>query len=304
MSGINTNRSNIALPMEVATEILQKTQDESAVMKLARKITLPGTGLTFPVISGDPEASWVDETDPKPVSNPSLTTKIMQPYKLAVIVPFSDEFARDYKALYDALIARLPLALARKFDATVFNGTAPGSNFDVLTNVTAQAIGGTGGIYAALVAADTDIAEHDGVMNGFAMSPQAKGELLSALDNNDRPLFVNSAADGAIPRLLGAPCYYSKGVYGAGNAASGTAGEEGYVAAKPDVLGFAGDWTQAVYGTVEGVKIDMSNQATLTISNSAVNLWERNMFAVRAEIEVGFRADTYCFNKLTRTHAA
>ena len=48
----------------------------------------------------------------------------------------------------------------------------------------------------------------------------------------------------------------------------------------------------------------MSNQATLTISDQAVNLWERNMFAVRAEIEIGFRADTYCFNKLTRTHSA
>lgn len=292
MSGINTNRSNVNLPTEVASEILQKTQDESAVMSLARGIVLPGNGLTFPVISGDPEAAWVDETDAKPVSNPTLTTKIMQPYKLAVIVPFSDEFARDYKALYDALIARLPLALARKFDATVFNGTAPGSNFDVLTNVTAQAIGGTGGIYAALVAADTDIAEHDGVMNGFAMSPQAKGELLSALDGDDRPIFITSAADGAIPQLLGAPVKYSKGVYKAGTAQN------------PDVIGFAGDWTQAIYGTVEGVKIDMSNQATLTISNAAVNLWERNMFAVRAEIEIGFRADTNCFNKLTRVHSA
>ena len=43
----------------------------------------------------------------------------------------------------------------------------------------------------------------------------------------------------------------------------------------------------------------MSNQATLTIGGSQVNLWERNMFAVRAEIEVGFRADTTVFNKIT-----
>ena len=57
-----------------------------------------------------------------------------------------------------------------------------------------------------------------------------------------------------------------------------------------------------MYGTVEGVKISISDEATLTISNSAVNLWEHNMFAVRAEIEVGFVADTYCFNKIVRTH--
>lgn len=307
MSGISTNRTNITLPIEIANEIIQKTQDESAVMKLARKIALPGTGLVFPMITGDPEANWVAETSAKPVSNPSLSTKTMTPYKLAVIVPFSDEFARDYATLYDALVARIPGALAKKFDGTVFNGTAPGSGFDVLTGCTAQSIdvvGSSGGIYSALVAADTDISTHDGDLNGFALSPQARGELLSALDADKRPIFINSVAEGAIPRLIGQPVYYSRGLYFAGNAASGTSGESGYVAAKADVLGFAGDWTKAWYGTVQGVKIDISNQATLTISETAVNLWEHNMFAVKAEIEVGFVADTTVFNKLTRTHSA
>ena len=103
-----------------------------------------------------------------------------------------------------------------------------------------------------------------------------------------------NVAEGAIPRLLGHPVYYSKGTYKAGTSGSG---------ATPDVIGFAGDWTKAWYGTVEGVKIDISNQATLTISNTAVNLWEHNMFAVKAEIEVGFIADTNVFNRITRTHA-
>ena len=291
MAGINTNRSNITLPTEVSSEILQKTQEQSAVMQLARQIALPGRGLTIPVITGDPEASWVDETDAKPVSNPSLSTKIMQAYKLAVIVPFSDEFSRDMASLYDALVARLPLALALKFDQTVFHGTAPGSNFDTLADITAQTISGTGNsIYKALVNSDTNIAVAGGILNGFALSPQAKGEMLSAVDDNKRPLFINSVADGAVPRLIGAPVSYSKAVYKAGDAST------------QDTLGFAGDWTQAMYGTVEGVKIDVSDQATLTIGEAAVNLWERNMFAVRAEIEVGFRADTTMFQKITRAH--
>ena len=296
MAGINTNRSNITLPNEISSEILQKTQEASAVMQLARQIALPGRGLTIPVITGDPEATWVDETDPKPVSNPGMSTKIMQAYKLAVIVPFSDEFQRDMRSLYDALIARLPGALALKFDNTVFHGAAPGSNFDTLTGVGAKSISGTGNsIYNALVASDTDIAVAGGILNGFALSPQGKGELLSAVDSNKRPLFINSVTEGAIPRLIGAPVHYSKAVYKAGNQST------------EDVIGFAGDWTQAMYGTVEGIKIDMSNQATLTVGTGddaqTINLWQRNMFAVRAEIEVGFRADTDMFTKLTRTHA-
>ena len=35
-----------------------------------------------------------------------------------------------------------------------------------------------------------------------------------------------------------------------------------------------------------------------------INLWQRNMFAVRAEIEVGFVAQTNFFNALTRAHQA
>ena len=71
-----------------------------------------------------------------------------------------------------------------------------------------------------------------------------------------------------------------------------------------DVGGYHGDWTQAMYGTVEGVVIDYSSDATLVIGDQPVSLFQHNMFAVRAEIEVGFRADTNCFNLLTAAAAA
>ena len=289
-TGVATNRSNFELPTSVSTEILQKTQEQSAIMQLARQIALPGWGLMIPVITSDPEAEWVAETGVKPVKNPGMERKVMQAYKLAVIVPFSNEFRRDASNLYNALVGRLPLALAQKFDGTVFHGTAPGSNFDTLANVTAQSLATTAsaGAYDGLVAADMDIAAHDGVLNGFVLSPAGRGELLSAKDGNDRPLFINSVAEGAIPMILGQRTYMSKAAYKAGS---------------PNVIGFAGDWTQAMYGIVEGVKVDISEQATLTagtVQNPVtINLWQQNMFAVRAEIEVGFVADTDCFNKLT-----
>lgn len=274
------NRASIALPSEVSSEILQKTQEQSAVMQLARQISLPGRGLTVPVITGDPEAAWVGETDKKPVSNPTVDKKLMQAYKLAVIETFSMEFRRDVPALYDALIARLPLALAQKFDATVFGSvTVPGENFDTLKACTAQEIGTNA--YGGLVAADADIATHNGIMNGIVLSPSGKSILLSAVDANKRPLFVNSVAEGAIPMVLGVRTVQSKGAN---------------VTGSPAIVGYAGDWTQAVYGTVEGVQIAVSDQATV----GSVNTWEQNMFAVRAEIELGFRADTTVFNALTK----
>ena len=105
-TGVEINRSNIVLPTDISSEILQKTQEESAIMRLARRVALPGNGLTIPMITGDPTAGWVDETGVKPVSNPSLDKKVMQAYKLAVIEVFSMEFVRDLKALYDTQVQR------------------------------------------------------------------------------------------------------------------------------------------------------------------------------------------------------
>ena len=293
MSGIPTNRTNITLPADVSQEIIAKTVEDSAIMRLARQITLPGRGATIPVITADPEAAWVSETGSKTVSNPTLTTKLMAAYKLAVIVPFSDEFRRDVSTLYDEIVRRIPYALANKFDKTVIGAVSkPGSDFDNFASCTAQSL--SSDAYAGLVAADTDIATHGGILNGFALSPQAKGVLLAACDDNGRPLFINSVAEGVIPQILGAKTYINSGLYKAGSAASDDD------PAVPNIVGIAGDWNKAMFGTVEGVQVAFSSDATLDLgSETTVNLFQSNMFAVRAEIEIGFRADTSAFNLLT-----
>ena len=297
MSGINTNRTNLTLPSDVSQDIMAKTTEASAIMQLARRVELPGRGLTIPVITSDAAAAWVAETAEKPVSNPSISSKLMTPYKLAVIVPFSKEFLRDMKALYDELVRRLPNALGLEFDKTVIGAVVkPGDNFDNFASCTAQSMiaTSTASLYDGLVAADTDVATHGGMLNGWALSPQAKGLLLGATDNQGRPLFVNNVAEGAVPMILGAKTKFGKGLYKAG-----TAGTDG----TPAVVGVGGDWSQAMYGTVAGVEISVSDQASLTVGSGTeaqiLNLWQRNMVAVRAEIEVGFRADTSCFDLLT-----
>lgn len=283
-TGIEINRTSIALPTDVSAEVIQKTQEASAVMQLAREITLPGRGLTIPVITDDPTAAWVGETDNKPVSKPSLSEKVMRGYKLAVIVPFSNQFRRDLPSLYNAIIERIPGVLGQKFDNTVFGGTAkPGSDFDNFASVNAHSL--SSDAYQGLVDADTDISMNGGITNGYVISPQGKGILLAATDDNDRPLFINNISEGAVPMILGSKSQISKGAF---------------ISGSPNVIGFAGDWTKAMYGIVEGVDISFSSDASLTLGDgTTINLFQRNMFAVRAEIEIGFVADTSVFTKLT-----
>lgn len=284
---VDTNRgtTGIQLPAQLSAEIWAGAQEESAVMRLAQPITLPGSGITVPIITGDPAADWVAETAEKPVGKSSFGFKQMTPYKIAVIELFSNEFRRDLPALYAELVRRLPASIGKKFDETVFNGTAPGSNFDVLTNSTAVAIGGTG-TYGKLVTALETIATTDAELTGWAISPQAEALLLKATDGNNRPLFIpNANDDRAINNLLGARVERSRRVYKAGT---------------PNVIGFAGDWAQARYGVVDGINIAISEEATINTGTELVNTWQRNMFAVRVEAEVGFVVrNAAAFVKLT-----
>lgn len=282
-SGVPTNRTNVDLPAEVSDVILSKVQESSKVMSLARQMPLPGRGAAINVLLSDPTAAWAGETEAKAVSNPTVATKILRGYTLAVIVPFSNQFRRDEAALYDAIVEKLPDALGRKFDETVFFGNAPGSDFDTLANVTAQSLASD--VYQGLVAADTDIALHGGISNGYIFSAQGKGLLLGAVDTTKRPIFTYDATSRDIPRVLGQRTEVTKAAFKSGN---------------PSTIGFAGDWNQAVWGMVDGVKISFSEDATLKLAdNSEINLFQQNMFAVRAEIEVGFRALTDAFNALT-----
>lgn len=297
MAGIPTNRTAISLPTELAREVIQIARGQSAIMQLARRITLPGRGLSIPTITGDPEAEWVNETDAKPVKEAYIGMKVMQGYTMAVILPFSNQFRRDMASLYDAIVDRLPGALAQKFDQTVMGAVqAPGSNFDTFGSTRVVNINPAAGsgdtTYGGLVKADDSVADYGGMLNGFGLSAKGRSILLGTTDNDGRPLFINNVSEGAIPRLLGAPVVYGQGLY---TVVEGDDEDQ-------SIYGVAGDWTQAMYGIVEGVDISISDQASLTMTQNGqtvvVNLWERNMFAVRAEIEVGFVCNDLVFVRL------
>jgi hypothetical protein len=64
--------------------------------------------------------------------------------------------------------------------------------------------------------------------------------------------------------------------------------------------GYAGDWSQAYYGTVEDIEITILNEATINDGGTLLHLAQRDMFAVRVKVTVGFRVrDISYFVKLT-----
>lgn len=269
---IDTNRGTaglIELPAAVSAEIWANTLENSAVQARAQKVALPSSGIEIPMITGEPEAGWVNETDEKPVSKSTFAAKTMKPYKLAVIELFSDEFRRDYTTLYGELVRRLPYALGRKFDRAALGiEESPGTGFDTLADAPVVNLDGTIEPYFDALGA---VAAADGTANGWALSNQAAIDALRIVDGNGRPLLVQDySTPGQAGTILGQSVSTTK-------AFNGT-----------NIVGMTGDWSSAKWGAVEGIKVDINTQGSVTYEGQQVNLWQRNMFAVRAEVEVGF----------------
>lgn len=292
-ANIYRGTSNIALPADVSQEIWAAVLEDSAFMKLARRISLPGTGTTIQTITGEPTADWVAETGAKPISTHTFGKKAITPYKIAVIEPFSEEFLRDKKALYDECVRRLPFAISKKFDQTIMGTTAPGSGFDVLGSATAVSLIPASGstVYDQFIAVDANISAAGGIMNGIALAPQGKSKLLAAVDGVGHPLFTPGVDSNTLSPILGADTIVSKNVYVAG--AAGSPGT-------PAVVGIAGDFSDAVYGIVEGIKLDISRDAALVTTGGVMSMFQQNMVAVRVECEVAFAVKSVSeFNLLT-----
>ena len=283
---VSRHTSNVLLPSEINKEIWAKAIEQSAFMQIANRINIPGTGTKIQTITGEPTAEWVDETAAKPVGFHTFGNKTITPYKMAVIEPFSEEFRRDKSALYDECVNRLPGSLSKLFDSTIMGASAPGTGFDVLgTGVTKKTILPDTGVtvYDRFVGIDGDVSAADGIMNGIVLSPQGKSIVLGATDTTGHPLFTAGVGSNTVGNILGSSVAVSKGVYVAGAASP----------AKAAVVGVAGDFTGVRWGSVEGIKMAISDQATLTYTDAGdntvtLNLWQRNMFAVRFEIEVAF----------------
>ncbi len=289
---ISRHTTNVILDPEVSSEIWANAIEESAFMRAARRINIPGSGMKIQTITGEPEANWVDETNLKPVGFHTFGSKTITPYKLAIIEPFSQEFLRDKDALYAECVRRLPAALGKKFDSTIMGAVAPGSGFDVLgTGVSSTSLlpDSANHIteYDRFVAIDAAVSAADGIMDTVILAPQGKSILLGAKDGDGYPLFTAGVGANTVGNILGAPVTVAKGVYVAGSAATQSA------AGVPAVVGVAGDFSDVVWGSVEGVQMSVSDAASLSYTNSSnqtvtINLWQQNMVAVRFEIEVAF----------------
>lgn len=284
---------------ELAGPIFDEAAKGSAAMSLIRKAPLGASGQAFPIVTSKPTANWTAEGAQKHTTEAGLGLVKMEPKKLTAIAVASQEVIRANPGGYSETLAGLLAdAFARAFDLAVFhnkggdgNGTSPFETTLAATtkSVTLGAAAGTN-TYDDLVKAMALNLQGTPKkqVTGFAFDTGFEIDLLNAKDTAGRPLFAEAAYTGAVPALrsgsvLGRTTYMHENV------------------GLDKTVGFAGDWSKCAWGTVGGITMDISTEATVTIGGQLVSLYENNLVAVRAEAEYGFAvADKDAFVKIAR----
>src|SRR5690606_11577468 len=248
------------------------------VQQLARQVTMGQHGTNIPVWTGKPTAGFVDEGQAKPTSEVSATVKKMVPHKLAVIVPVSAELVRaNPLGVIQHTQADMVEALAIAFDNAVLHGVNSPYAQDLsdVTNVAELDTNGVGA-YNSFNNVLRTLVTNGKKLTGFALDSVVEPDLNVAVDGTGKSIFVESATDAndvvRQGRLLGRSAFLS----------------DNLKSADGSIVGFAGDWSQIVWGQVASIQVDITDQATIELTGGGtLNLWQQNMLALRAEVEYG-----------------
>lgn len=286
---VSPARGTDLMPRKLAGFIFEDAERDSVVQQLAQRTELPGSGVAIPVMTGTPTAGWVAEGGRKPVDDATVGTRIMDPKKLAVIVPFSEEFLRnDRTNLFTMLRPKIASAFSEAFDLAALLGVAtPFTRY--LAETTNEVELGTrpvaeGGTYRDLVDAIRAVAASGRRrrLTGWAFADEVEATILGSVDANGRPLLT--PGDGTVGnRILGRPMGYTDALPTPDNVAGGDL---------DGVVGIGGDWRKAAYGVGSDISYSISTEASIELANGTVlHLWQDNLVALRAEAEYGFVVD-------------
>ncbi|MFJ6415015.1 phage major capsid protein [Terribacillus saccharophilus] len=276
------NAVNGQIPTEQSTLVLKDFMQNSAVMQLATYEEMTKPKKQFSYLADGPGAYWVGEAEKIQTSKATWLQAEMEAKKLGVIIPVSKEFLNyTVSDFFNQMRPAIAEAFYTKFDqAALFGNNSPyAAGTSVFERITASgntlAQGSAGSLYSELNGLMALVEDGDNDPNGFTTTRRFRKDLRGAVDQNGIPVF-NTANQGVANQLLGLPVGYVNG--------------KSWDYSKANLI--TGDWQYARYGILQGIEYAVSQDATLTTiadeNGDPINLFERDMFALRATMHVGF----------------
>ena len=269
-----------AIPEEQGTLILKETMNNSVMMQLAKYEPMTKQKKTFQYLAEGVGAYWVGEGEVIQTSKPQWLTATMEAKKLGVIIPVSREFLQySVTNFFNEVRPLIAEAFYKKFDeATILNFDNPFVQ-SLQESITAASHIVTGDINGDNFFDLTDLVNDDGFdVNAYISKKQNRSLLRRVVDG-----FTQE--DGTItdPVRL-----YNRGA----NTLDGSpvADLDSTNMDKGEL--FAGNFNYVRYGIPYNLNYSISEEAQLSSivdeSSQPINLWERELMAIRATMDVGF----------------
>lgn len=268
------------IPEEQGGMIVEDVIQGSTVMKLAKNEPMNAPKKTFSFKAKGPGAYWVSESEVIKTSKVEWLTASMTAEKVAVIIPMSKEFLRyTAKDFFNEVRPLIAEAFYETFDAAALFGTnspfaAHSSGKSIFTGAsdsgnTVEIGSGTDlqdEVFDAMALVEAGGYTPDGATSTTAF----KQNLRRAKDAQGNRLYTD------LNDLEGMPITYAK--------------PEAFDTVKAEAL--LGDWDYARYGILQGIEFAISEDAQLSSvvdgDGTPINLFERDMFALRATMHIGY----------------
>src|SRR5262247_3838868 len=293
------------IPEDYSRGIIKNVTQNSAALRLLSRRRMTRQIQRMSVLTAKPTAAFVtagtapfDSTDvgAKSVSRLTWADLTMTAEPVAVIVIVPDHFYEDQAYdLWGEIRPEVEEAIAAAIDAAVFFGTGAPASWPSSINAHATAAGnvvtaGTGVDLAADLNSAMGAVEGDGFYpSGFFYDLREKATLRGLRDQNRQFLWAprgpantglqNAGDNDQIAtrtrdvtqqgEIWGLPAYTS------------AMGLTGFVPATGSTRYITGDWDMAYIGIRSDIRMDTSNDATITDGADTWNLFQRDTTAVR-----------------------
>ena len=283
------------IPEEVTSELLTNVTEQSAVMRLGRRLQdMSRAQKRMPVMSTLATAYFVSgDTGLKQTSEVNWANKYIDAEELAVIVPIPEAVLDD--ADYDVwgeVRPSIEEALGLAIDGAVLYGTNIPASWTTNMGAAGLVAGMTAASHVISEAAYTDmyeailgetgagvaglfgLVEQDGYMVTASIAhTTTKGKLRNVRDANGYPIFKPSMQGPTSYELDGAPCDFPM---------------HGGISSTYRLI--SGMWRHLVYSMRKDVTYKILDQAVIqdAAGNIIYNLAQQDMVALRAVMRLGF----------------
>lgn len=284
------------IPEEVTYELLEGVEEQSAVMRLGRRLQNMSRGqLRMPVVSALALAYFVNgDTGLKQTSEMDWTDKYVDAEELAVIVPIAESVLDDSEIdIWGEVRPSVEEAFGLAIDQAVLYGTnipaswttnlgaaglvaganaagheiSNGDYNDMYESTLGEAGGGDDGLFM--------LVEADGYMvTGSIAHISTRGKLRNIRDSNGNLIFkTNTMQEGTVYALDGTPLFFPL---------------HGGISSTYWLI--SGMWRNLVYSMRKDVTYKVLTEAVIQdgAGNIVYNLAQQDMVALRAVMRLGF----------------